>query len=158
MLSTDAEIDEQHYALLQPAISHTYEMAYDPESGATTYRCDQNLTPRRHRLRWKELLRELLSPALWRRSLQALEPTQGRTGLTPNILAQWAFACRSMTRPPDPKHYLPESDREIDRHTLTGAWDNLFVALIKERCRQDAVDEEALLIQFKAHMNRGYCC
>ncbi|MEZ4861662.1 MAG: DNA sulfur modification protein DndD [Caldilineaceae bacterium] len=45
VLSTDAEIDEQHYALLQPAISHTYEMAYDPERGATSYQCDQNLTP-----------------------------------------------------------------------------------------------------------------
>jgi len=45
VLSTDAEIDEQHYALLQPAISHTYEMAYDPERGATSYHCDQNLTP-----------------------------------------------------------------------------------------------------------------
>lgn len=45
VLSTDAEIDEQHYALLQPAISHTYEMAYDPERGATVYHCDQNLTP-----------------------------------------------------------------------------------------------------------------
>lgn len=45
VLSTDAEIDSAHFALLQPAISHTYEMDYDPESGATTYHCDQNLTP-----------------------------------------------------------------------------------------------------------------
>jgi DNA sulfur modification protein DndD len=45
VLSTDAEIDQAHAALLQPAISHTYEMAYDPESGATIYQCDQNLTP-----------------------------------------------------------------------------------------------------------------
>ena len=45
VLSTDAEIDDAHFALLQPAISHTYEMAYDAESGATRYHADQNLTP-----------------------------------------------------------------------------------------------------------------
>lgn len=99
--------------------------------------------------------RELLSPALWRRSVQKFQSVEKNTGLTPNILARIGF-CMSLNdpTPPDPAHYLPESDREIDRHTLTGAWDNLFVALIKERCRQDELDEEALYIQFKAHMNR----
>ena len=33
----------------------------------------------------------------------------------------------------------------------------MFVALIKERCKQDAlsIDDEALGEQFKAHVNRG---
>ena len=81
---------------------------------------------------------------------------KARTGLTPNLLARIGF-CMSLNdpTPPNPEHYLPDSDREIDRHTLTGAWDALFIALIKERCRRDGFDEEALSTQFKAHMNRG---
>jgi len=81
---------------------------------------------------------------------------KGRTGLTPNILARIGF-CMSLNdpTPPNPTDYLPESDREIDRHTLTGAWDSLFVVLLKERCQQDGFSEEEWFVQFKAHMNRG---
>ena len=81
---------------------------------------------------------------------------KGRTGLTPNLLARIGF-CMSLNdpTPPNPADYHPDSNREIDRHTLTGAWDSLFVALLKERCQQDGVAEEDLLAQFKAHMNRG---
>jgi DNA sulfur modification protein DndE len=83
---------------------------------------------------------------------------KGRTGLTPNILCRIGF-CLSLNDPtiPNPDDYLPDSDREIDRHTLTGAWDRLFVALIKERCQQDGLplNDEALANQFRAHINRG---
>lgn len=81
---------------------------------------------------------------------------KGRTGLTPNILARIGF-CMSLNdpRPPDPADYVSDSDREIDRHTLTGAWDNLFVALIKERCYQDEIDQGEIFDHFRAHMNRG---
>lgn len=85
-----------------------------------------------------------------------LSQLKGRTGLTPNILARIGF-CMSLNdpTPPDPAAYHPESEREIDRHTLTGPWDSLFVALIRERCQQDGFCEEVLASQFKAHMNRG---
>jgi DNA sulfur modification protein DndE len=85
-----------------------------------------------------------------------LSQLKGRTGLTPNILARIGF-CMSLNDPlpPNPADYLPESDREIDRHTLTGGWDSLFVALLKERCQQDGFGEEEWFAQFKAHMNRG---
>jgi DNA sulfur modification protein DndE len=58
---------------------------------------------------------------------------------------------------PNPADYPPDSDRIIDRHVLTGPWDKLFVALIKERCKQDGlpVNDEAVAEQFKAHVNRG---
>lgn len=81
---------------------------------------------------------------------------KARTGLTPNLLARIGF-CMSINdpTPPTPEHYLPDSDREIDRHTLTGAWDALFMVMLKERCRRDGFDEEAFFPQFKAHMNRG---
>ena len=70
---------------------------------------------------------------------------KGRTGLTPNILCRIGF-CLSLNDPsvPDPADYAPESDREIDRHTLTGQWDSLFVALLRERCKQDGIGEEEL--------------
>ena len=83
---------------------------------------------------------------------------KGRTGLTPNILCRIGF-CLSLNDPsiPYPDDYPPDSDREIDRHTLTGPWDRLFVALIKERCQQDGIplDDETLAVQFRAHINRG---
>lgn len=85
-----------------------------------------------------------------------LSQLKGRTGLTPNLLARIGF-CLSLNdpMPPDLNDYLPESTREIDRHTLTGPWDSLFVALIKERCQQDGINQLDAFVQFKAHMNRG---
>ncbi|HET6385211.1 MAG TPA: DNA sulfur modification protein DndE [Armatimonadota bacterium] len=87
-----------------------------------------------------------------------LSQMKARTGLTPNILCRFAF-CLSLNDPsvPDPDDFVPESDREIDRHTLTGPWDRLFVALIKERCHRDGLglDDETLGMQFRAHVNRG---
>ena len=87
---------------------------------------------------------------------QRLSLLKGRTGLTPNILCRIGF-CLSLNDPtvPDPADYGKESDREIDRHTLTGAWDSLFVALLRERCHRDGLDEEQLAVQFKAHIDRG---
>lgn len=83
---------------------------------------------------------------------------KGRTGLTPNILCRIGF-CLSLNDStiPNPDDYPPDSEREIDRHTLTGPWDRLFVALIKERCQQDSLslDNAALAAQFRAHINRG---
>lgn len=85
-----------------------------------------------------------------------LSQLKGRIGLTPNLLARIGF-CLSLNDPlpPDPNDYLPESNREIDCHTLTGPWDSLFVALIKERCQQDEINQSDVFVQFKAHMNRG---
>jgi DNA sulfur modification protein DndE len=81
---------------------------------------------------------------------------KGRTGLTPNILCRIGF-CLSLRdpNPPDPEDYLPLSDREIDRHTLTGPWDDLFVAMIRERCKRDGFAEEEAADQFRAHIDRG---
>jgi DNA sulfur modification protein DndE len=83
---------------------------------------------------------------------------KGRTGLTPNILCRIGF-CLSLNDPavPNPDDYPTDMEKEIDRHTLTGQWDRLFVALIKERCHQDGLplDDEELAAQFRAHVNRG---
>lgn len=81
---------------------------------------------------------------------------KGRTKLTPNILARIGF-CLSLESPgqPDPADYDGIGNISIKRHVLTGAYDDLFVALLKERCYQDDLPEAEIVTQFKAHMNRG---
>lgn len=89
---------------------------------------------------------------------QRLSQLKGRTGLTPNLLCRIGF-CLSLTDPsvPNPEAYPPDSDREINRYTLTGEWDDYFIALLKERCISDklGIDNELLEDQFRAHVNRG---
>ncbi len=85
-----------------------------------------------------------------------LHMLKGRTGLTPNILSRIALCC-SLNDPliPDPADY-DEEGQEINRYTLTGEWDAFFMALLRERCLEDNLDpDEDLLLQFKAHLNRG---
>lgn len=79
----------------------------------------------------------------------------GKTGLTPNLLCRLGF-CLSLAEQsvPNPDDY-PEEDREFNRYTLLGEYDPLFVALLVERCRRDAVDLSKLADYFRAHMNRG---
>ena len=55
---------------------------------------------------------------------------------------------------PNPDDYSDE-DREFNRYTLLGEYDPLFVALLKERCRQDSLEMGRLADYFRAHMNRG---
>lgn len=89
-----------------------------------------------------------------------LSQMKGRTGLTPNILARIGF-CLSLEdpTPPDPSDYEGTGHISIKRHVLTGYYDPLFVALLKERCFQETgigYDAEADLVAlFRAHMNRG---
>lgn len=81
---------------------------------------------------------------------------KARTGLTPNILCRLGF-CLSLKdpTPPNPALYPEDGPREINRWTLTGPWDSLFVALLKERCAQDGFSEADYDDQFRAHVNRG---
>lgn len=81
---------------------------------------------------------------------------KARTGLTPNLLCRLGL-CLSLNDPTplDPAQYPEDGPREINRYTLTGPWDSLFVALLKERCYKDGFGEEVLEDQFRAHINRG---
>jgi DNA sulfur modification protein DndE len=88
---------------------------------------------------------------------QRLRSLKGKTGLTPNLLCRFGF-CLSLNDPsiPNPKDYAESSVREFNRYTLTGQWDNLFIALLKERCYIDGLPlPECLEEQFRAHINRG---
>lgn len=88
---------------------------------------------------------------------QQLRVLKARTGLTPNLLCRLGF-CLSLEDPtvPNPDLYPEDSSREFNRYTLTGPWDALFVALLKQRCVQDGLPiSDSLDDQFRAHLNRG---
>jgi DNA sulfur modification protein DndE len=79
----------------------------------------------------------------------------GRTGLTPNLLCRIGF-CLSLEEPkaPNPDEF-PEEEREFNRYTLLGEYDEVFVALLRQRLHQDELPMEHLEDHFRAHMNRG---
>jgi DNA sulfur modification protein DndE len=86
-----------------------------------------------------------------------LRNLKARTGLTPNLLCRIGF-CLSLVEPtvPDPKLYSEGQAREFNRFTLTGQWDPLFFAMLRERLAQDGLDPaKHLEVQFKAHLSRG---
>lgn len=89
---------------------------------------------------------------------QRLRSLKARTGLNANLLCRMGFML-SLAEPdiPDPDHYPENSQREIERGTLTGRYDDLFVAFLRQRCRADGLPTEGphLEEQFRAHMNRG---
>ena len=86
-----------------------------------------------------------------------LRVLKSRTGVTPNILCRIGFAL-SLNEPgiPNPKIYSEDSNREINRFTLLGEYDGIYVALLKQRMAEDNIDGEHNIDRlFKAHMNRG---
>jgi DNA sulfur modification protein DndE len=86
-----------------------------------------------------------------------LRNLKARTGLTPNLLCRLGF-CLSLADPtiPDPQLYADGQVREFNRYTLTGQWDKLFFAILRERLFQDDKNlEKDIEAQFKAHMCRG---
>lgn len=89
---------------------------------------------------------------------QRLRMLKGRTSLTPNLLCRIGF-CLSLAdlSVPDPNKYSEDSQREINRYTLTGQFDPFFFALLRERCIKDNLPVEGKVFeeQFRAHMNRG---
>jgi len=88
---------------------------------------------------------------------QRLRHLSGIIGLRPNVLCRLGF-CLSLNDPsiPNPDDYPQDSDRELNRYTLTGEWDDYYIALLRERCAYDGLDLITdLEDQFRAHINRG---
>ncbi|HEX8464780.1 MAG TPA: DNA sulfur modification protein DndE [Abditibacterium sp.] len=86
-----------------------------------------------------------------------LRNLKSNTGLTPNLSCRLGFVL-SLAEPgvPDPSLYGEGTGREFNRYTLTGPWDDLFFALLRERMVSDGFDlEKDLEAQFKAHLARG---
>jgi DNA sulfur modification protein DndE len=89
-------------------------------------------------------------------SANLLKTMKGRTGLTHQYLCRLAF-CLSLNEPghPDPNSY-DERGVEFNRYTLTGEWDRLFVAYLREWLaleRPELGSDEGTW--FRAHINRG---
>jgi DNA sulfur modification protein DndE len=57
---------------------------------------------------------------------------------------------------PSVDRYPEDSDREINRFTLLGEYDEIFVALLRQRVARDGMlNSESLDSGFRAHMHRG---
>jgi DNA sulfur modification protein DndE len=81
------------------------------------------------------------------------------TGIeTWNVLCRWAL-CVSLTEPTRPpgRTFKGEPAVEIAWRVFGGVHHDLYLALVKARCRKDGlgVDEHTLQDQFRLHLHRG---
>lgn len=84
-----------------------------------------------------------------------LRMLKARTGLTPNIICRLGL-CLSLDEPGLPRSDSSEpSQREINRYTLLGEYDLLFVTLLSVRHTEAANDPEELSRLFVEHLHRG---
>ena len=82
-----------------------------------------------------------------------------RTGIGQwNILCRWAF-CLSLREPspPTPIDVPADSNVEMSWHVFGGEFHELYLALLKQRCRRDGFDLEpdSLNRQLRLHLHRG---
>jgi DNA sulfur modification protein DndE len=75
-----------------------------------------------------------------------------------NVLCRWAL-CLSLAEPtpPTPVDIPADSNLEMTWHVFGGEHHELFLAILKERCRHDAIElsGESLNRQFRLHLHRG---
>lgn len=87
---------------------------------------------------------------------ESLNKMKSRLGLTWNIICRIGF-CMSLNdlTEPDPEDYKGDGEIEIDRKILIGQEEELYLALLRQRCINSGIEEQHYLDYFKAHMNRG---
>ncbi len=84
-----------------------------------------------------------------------LRMLKARSGLDNNIICRLGL-CLSLEEAGDPRSDSSgPSQREINRYTLLGEYDPLFVALLNARHPSVAGDDEALERLFLEHLHRG---
>lgn len=84
-----------------------------------------------------------------------LKNLHNSTGLTPNILSRIAIAL-SLLDPEIPEYVNSESEGlEFNRNTLTGEFDYIYKALIKQHAGKDVPEEDYFPGLFNAHLERG---
>jgi DNA sulfur modification protein DndE len=75
-----------------------------------------------------------------------------------NVLCRWAF-CLSLRQPnpPSPVEIPADSNVEMSWQVFGGEAQELYLALLKERCQRDGlgVAEDVLVSQFRLHLHRG---
>lgn len=81
---------------------------------------------------------------------------KARTGITPNILCRIGL-CLSLEEPGIPIILDEEvkTGREINRYTLLGKEDQIYIALLKVRLTKDEQPLNLMNDMFLAHINRG---
>lgn len=82
-----------------------------------------------------------------------------RTGIPHwNTLCRWAF-CASLAEPHTPPAYPIQTDSPVEMtwKVFAGKHEELYWALLKQRCRRDGLstDTDTLSHQFKLHLHRG---
>lgn len=85
-----------------------------------------------------------------------LRVLKSRTGITPNILCRIAL-CLSLEEQAIPP-LLPESyqqGREINRYTLLGKDDQIYISLLTVRLAKDNIPQSNTNTMFLAHIHRG---
>lgn len=85
-----------------------------------------------------------------------LRSLKSRTGMTANILCRLGF-CLSLEETGIPSE-LPEGfthTREINRYTLLGKHDTLYIALLVTRIFKDKLSLKSIDNIFLAHLHRG---
>lgn len=84
-----------------------------------------------------------------------LRMLKARTGLDNNIICRLGF-CLSLEEPGEPRSDSSgPSQREINRYTLLGEYDPLFVALLNARHPSVGDNPEELAHLFVEHLHRG---
>lgn len=75
-----------------------------------------------------------------------------------NVLCRWAF-CMSLRQstPPTPIDVPTDSNVEMTWQTFGGDSDELYLALLKERCVRDGLgcSDDVVARQFRLHLHRG---
>jgi len=82
-----------------------------------------------------------------------------RTGIANwNVLCRWAL-CRSLAEEtPPPRFQAPaDSNVEMSWRVFAGAYGDVFLGLLKVRCKRDGLplDAPTLAEQFRLHLHRG---
>ena len=90
---------------------------------------------------------------------EQLSRLKGKTGIQHwNILCRWAL-CISLAEPSTPPvvDLGPDSNVEMSWQVFGGEYQEIYEALLKERCFQDglSIDTETLQHQFRLHLHRG---
>ena len=75
-----------------------------------------------------------------------------------NVLCRWAF-CTSLAELtiPSPTKIPADSSVEMTWKVFGGAYEELYLALLRERCEHDGLGttDEVLSTQFRLHLHRG---
>ena len=84
---------------------------------------------------------------------------KSRTGIQNwNVLCRWAL-CWSLSEPTIPGGIDPASDSNVEMtwHTFAGEYDEIYEAIIRQRCIKDGLGDspETLVKYFRLHLNRG---